>query len=49
MIIRELNKLDTWAIKLNEKIRYEIEGTKRKSVLVDGKFYDEYYMGKIID
>ena len=27
---------------------FEIEGTKRNSLIIDGKFYDEYYMSKIL-
>lgn len=30
-----------------EKSGFVIEGTKRKSVFVDGKYLDEYYMAKI--
>ena len=32
---------------LYEKNGFEIEGIKRKSVLVDGKYLDEFYMAKI--
>ena len=32
---------------LYEKMGFEIEGTKKKSVLVDGAYLDEYYMAKI--
>lgn len=32
---------------LYEKNGFEIEGRKRKSVLVDGKYLDEFYMAKI--
>lgn len=32
---------------LYEKSGFEIEGIKRKSVLVDGKYLDEFYMAKI--
>lgn len=32
---------------LYEKMGFEIEGTKKKSVLVDGNFLDEYYMAKV--
>lgn len=28
---------------------FKIEGLKEKSMIVDGKYVDEYYMGKIID
>ena len=34
---------------LYEKSGFVIEGTKRNSVLVDGKFLDEYYMAKLIE
>ena len=34
---------------LYEKSGFVVEGIKRKSVLVDGKFLDEYYMAKITD
>lgn len=33
---------------LYEKSGFEIEGIKRNSVLVDGRYMDEYYMGKIV-
>lgn len=32
---------------LYEKSGFEIEGVKRKSVLVDGIYLDEFYMAKI--
>ena len=32
---------------LYEKNGYEVEGVKRKSVFVDGRYLDEYYMAKI--
>lgn len=35
------------AIKLYKKSGFEIEGTKRKSMYVDGKYVDEYYMSRI--
>lgn len=34
---------------LYEKMGFEIEGTKKKSVLVDGTYLDEYYMAKIFN
>ena len=34
---------------LYEKSGFEIEGVKRKSVLVDGVFLDEYYMAKLLE
>jgi len=36
------------AFNLYKKMGYEVEGTKRNSVIVDGKLHDEYYMGKIL-
>ena len=34
---------------LYEKMGFQIEGTKKKSVLVDERFLDEFYMAKIYD
>ena len=34
---------------LYEKSGFVVEGVKRKSVLVDGEFLDEYYMAKITE
>jgi RimJ/RimL family protein N-acetyltransferase len=34
---------------LYKKQGFEIEGTKRDSLLVDGKYVDEYYMAKLLD
>lgn len=34
-------------IKLYESMGFSIEGEKRKSMIVDGEFVDEYYMGRI--
>lgn len=34
--------------KLYAKMGFEVEGTKRHSLLVDGKYIDEYYMSKLI-
>lgn len=34
-------------VNLYKKMGYEIEGTKVKSLVVDGQFVDEYYMAKI--
>lgn len=36
------------ALGLYKKSGFEIEGTKRKSMYVDGEYMDEYYMSKII-
>ncbi|MDY0407846.1 GNAT family N-acetyltransferase [Virgibacillus soli] len=36
------------AIALYKKAGFEIEGTKRKSLQIDGEFIDEYYMSKIM-
>lgn len=35
------------ALALYRKHGYEIEGTRRKSVLVDGRYLDEYFVGKL--
>ena len=34
---------------LYKKKGFEIEGTKRDSLLVNGKYVDEYYMAKLLD
>lgn len=34
------------AVSLYEGMGYQIEGRRKKSLLVDGRFVDEYYMGK---
>lgn len=46
----ELTVLCTNKIALNlyKKSGFEIEGTKRKSMYIDGEYVDEYYMSKII-
>lgn len=36
------------AIKLYEKIGFKIEGLKENSLMLDGKYVNEYYMGKTI-
>ena len=36
------------AIKLYKKSGFEIEGTKKHSLFVDGEFVDEYYMAKYL-
>ncbi|ASA21716.1 GNAT family N-acetyltransferase [Paenibacillus donghaensis] len=36
------------ALRLYQKSGFEIEGTKRKSLRVDGRWVDEYYMGKLL-
>ncbi|MCA1024857.1 GNAT family N-acetyltransferase [Cytobacillus kochii] len=35
------------ALALYKKIGFEVEGVKRRSLLMDGEYYDEYYMGKL--
>ena len=35
-------------IALYKKMGFEIEGTKRDSLLIDGKYVDEYYMSKLL-
>jgi RimJ/RimL family protein N-acetyltransferase len=37
-----------WAIYLYKKAGFEIEGTKRNSLYVNGKYIDEYYMAKLL-
>ncbi|SKA76697.1 Protein N-acetyltransferase, RimJ/RimL family [Caloramator quimbayensis] len=37
------------AINLYKKYGFEIEGHLKKSLFIDGKYYDTYYMGKIIE
>lgn len=37
------------AINLYKKCGFEIEGTRKASTLKSGKYYDEFYMAKIID
>lgn len=36
------------AIKLYEKSGFSIEGIKENAMIIDGKYVDEYYMGKIL-
>ncbi len=38
---------NTPAINLYQKMGYKIEGTKKRSLLINGTFEDEYYMGKL--
>ena len=49
--IKEFNRWLTneRALDLYKKMGFKIEGLKEKSMIVDGKYVDEYYMGKIID
>lgn len=35
-------------VALYQKMGFEIEGTKRDSLLIDGEFVDEYYMSKLL-
>jgi RimJ/RimL family protein N-acetyltransferase len=37
------------AIRLYQKMGYNIEGVKQDSLRVDGRYVDEYYMAKILD
>ncbi len=37
------------AIHLYQKMGFSIEGTKKDSLLVDGRYVDEYYMARILD
>ena len=36
------------AVALYKKCGYDIEGTKRKSMYIDGEYFDEYLMAKIL-
>lgn len=36
------------AIALYKKFGFEIEGTKRNSLRIDGEYVDEYYMGRLL-
>jgi len=36
------------AVRLYQKVGFEIEGTKRRSLCVNGTYIDEYYMAKLI-
>lgn len=36
------------AIRLYEKMGFKKEGLKENSLIVNGKYVDEYYMGKIL-
>jgi RimJ/RimL family protein N-acetyltransferase len=40
---------NTRGVGLYQKMGFEIEGIKRDSLFVDGKFVDEYHMGKILN
>jgi RimJ/RimL family protein N-acetyltransferase len=40
---------NTRGVGLYQKMGFEIEGIKRDSLLVDGVYVDEYYMGKILE
>lgn len=37
------------AIRLYEKFKFSIEGTRRASMRIDGKLHDEYWMALILD
>ncbi|MFD1850841.1 GNAT family N-acetyltransferase [Oceanobacillus bengalensis] len=36
-------------VKLYEKAGFQVEGTKRNSLYMNGRFVDEYYMSKILE
>jgi RimJ/RimL family protein N-acetyltransferase len=40
---------NTSAIALYKKMGFEVEGTKRHSLKVDGQYVDEYYMAKLLN
>jgi RimJ/RimL family protein N-acetyltransferase len=51
----EIHRLELIVMKHNEaaiglytKMGFQIEGTKRNSLFVDGAYIDEYYMGKLL-
>jgi RimJ/RimL family protein N-acetyltransferase len=37
------------AIALYQKMGFEVEGTKRHALKVDGRYVDEYYMARLLD
>jgi RimJ/RimL family protein N-acetyltransferase len=39
---------NTAGIALYQKSGFEIEGTKRNSLIINGEFHDEYYMSKLL-
>jgi RimJ/RimL family protein N-acetyltransferase len=45
LTVMEHNKA---GIALYNKMGFEIEGTKRHSLFIDGKYIDEYYMSKLL-
>jgi RimJ/RimL family protein N-acetyltransferase len=52
---QQLHRLELTVVTLNEagirlykKMGFEIEGTKRNSLYIDGKFVNEYYMSKLL-
>ncbi|WP_462413519.1 N-acetyltransferase family protein [Neobacillus sp. Marseille-QA0830] len=36
------------AVSLYKKMGFEVEGVKRHSLIIDGQYIDEYYMGKLL-
>lgn len=55
-IEHDVKKLELTVMSHNEKAHnlylrsgYINEGIKRKSIQINGEFYDEYYMGKLLD
>ncbi|MFF2878696.1 GNAT family N-acetyltransferase [Gottfriedia sp. NPDC057991] len=54
-IKHSISRLELTVVKQNEagvglykKMGYEIEGTKRNSLIIDGNSFDEYYMAKLL-
>ncbi|RPF55294.1 GNAT family N-acetyltransferase [Aquisalibacillus elongatus] len=54
-IKQQLQRLELTVVTYNEagvhlykKMGFEIEGIKRKSLFIDGKYLDEYYMSKLL-
>jgi RimJ/RimL family protein N-acetyltransferase len=52
---KNISRLELTAVTENEagvalykKSGFQIEGTKRKSLIIDGKFFDEFYMAKLL-
>jgi RimJ/RimL family protein N-acetyltransferase len=54
-LIQKIHRLELTVVTRNvaglalyQKMGFEIEGTKRDSLLIDGEFVDEYYMSKLL-
>lgn len=41
-------KDNRYAVNLYKKMGFKVEGIREKAMIVDGKYVDEYYMGKIL-